>query len=458
MSIDNKEIGRLEQELNSFDADDRKEALNSLNHSSGQMDQELQNVNLHFHSFNSYNAENWSPSRIAWESKKRALYATGIIDFDVLTGLEEFYSACEALEVRSCVGIETRAFLKEYADKEIDSPGEPGVSYIAGTGFCRVPEKDSPWALALEKYSVNARERNLTLIRRINEHVPDIALSYGEVTPLTPSDNATERHIIAAYIDKSFRVFQEKEALITYWASLLGSDAGSAGELIGDRSMLEDVVRSRFAKRGGFGYAQPTPQTFPPVEEFFAFVKACGAIPMESWLDGTSEGEKDGKALLELSRSKGAAALNLIPDRNWNIADREVKAKKIKNLRAIVDAAVSMDMPIHIGTEMNKKGLPFVDDLNGADLKPYKEIFMNGARICVGHTLMGRFADFTYLGEKAESEYPGMKERNSFFASVGALPPVNTRIADALRDAGAAKSFSLICDSANSGKWIFSHK
>ncbi|MCP4312932.1 MAG: hypothetical protein GY790_16855 [Bacteroidetes bacterium] len=456
--MDNKEIGRLEQKLSSFDSDDRKVALNSLNHSPGQKVQELQNVNLHFHSFNSYNAENWSPSRIAWESKTKALYAAGIIDFDVLTGLEEFYSACELLGVRSCVGMETRAFLNEYASKEIDSPGEPGVSYIAGTGFCRVPEKDSPQVLALEKYSQKAEERNLVLIRRINEHVPDIALSFGEVTPLTPAGNATERHIITAYIDKSFRVFKEKNALIAYWALLLESDPGSAGKLIGERHRFEDVVRTRFAKRGGFGYVQPSSHTFPPVEEFFAFVKACGAIPMESWLDGTSEGEKDGKALLELSRSKGAAALNLIPDRNWNIADNDVKALKTRNLRAIIDTAVSMDMPIHIGTEMNKKGLPFVDDLNGADLNVYKEIFMNGARICVGHTLLGRFADFTYVGEEAESEYPGLKERNSFFASVGALPPVNTRIADALRDAGNAGSFSLICDSAKKGEWIISNK
>ena len=451
--MDSKDIGRLEQELNSFDADDRKEALDSLKHLSGEKDQELQNVNLHFHSFNSYNAENWSPSRIAWESKKRALYASGIIDFDVLAGLEEFFSACELLGVRSCVGMETRAFLNEYAHKEIDSPGEPGVSYIAGAGFCRVPEEDSPQALELEKYSKNARERNLALIRRINAHVPDIALSYGEVTPLTPSGNATERHIVSAYIEKSFRVFPEKNALHSYWASLLDSDPESTGKLIGERHRLEDVVRSRFAKRGGFGYIQPTSQSFPPMEEFFAFVKACGAIPMESWLDGTSEGEKDGKALLELSRSKGAAALNLIPDRNWNIADAEVKALKTRNLRSIIDAAVSMDMPIHIGTEMNKKGLPFADELHGADLKPYKEIFLDGARICVGHTVLGRFADFTYVGKEAESEYPGLKERNSFFASVGALPPVNTLIADALRDAESERSFSLICESAKKGKW-----
>ncbi len=85
MHMDSKEIDWLEQELSSFDADDRKEALNSLNHSSGLKVQERQNVNLHFHSFNSYNVENWSPSRIAWESKKRALYDSGIIDFDVQT-------------------------------------------------------------------------------------------------------------------------------------------------------------------------------------------------------------------------------------------------------------------------------------------------------------------------------------------------------------------------------------
>jgi len=451
--MDTSKINELELKLSSFKPQERMNALTELLNLAKFNTEEQQNVNMHFHSFNSYNAENWSPLRIAWEAKKKGLYAAGIIDFDVLSGLEEYFIACEILGIRCSVGIETRAFLHEYADKEIDSPGEPGVSYIAGTGFYQLPGVNTPQALTLESYNKKAEARNIALLERINHHVPKIAITYNEVLALTPSGNATERHIISAYIQKASNVFSEKNALISYWAELLKKGLEQTEELIQSGYKLEDVVRSVFAKKGGFGYVQPSSDTFPPVEEFFNFVKSCGAIPMESWLDGTSEGEKDGHALLELSKSKGAAALNLIPDRNWNISDSKVKAIKTMNLKNIIESAIKLDMPIHIGTEMNKKGLPFVDDLNGADLNPYKEIFIDGARIIVGHTLLGKFADFTYLSEKAESEFGNLKKRNSFFASVGALPAVDLKIANTLRNAGLDKSYGIIHDAAKQGNW-----
>jgi len=454
MNKDTTETEQVVQNLSSFNYEKRVAALTRLQNLKTNHKEELQNVNMHFHSFYSYNAEFWSPVRIAWESKQRALYASGIIDFDVLSGLEEFFKAGEILALRTNVGIETRAYLEEFAHKEIDSPGEPGVSYIAGTGFCKIPEKGSPEAETLEIYSRKATDRNIALIQRINRHVPEIALNYSEVIPLTPSGNATERHIVSAYIRKSSEVFTEINERVAYWARILNLELESTRELLGALHRFEDVVRSKFAKKGGFGYVQPSRKTFPPVQDFFDFVKSCGAIPMESWLDGTSEGEKDGRALLELSVSKGAAALNIIPDRNWNIADSKQKAIKTRNLKVIIDTAVSMNLPLHIGTEMNKKGLPFVDDLGGADLNPYKKVFMEGARICVGHTIMGRFADFFYTGQNAESEFGHLEKRNRFFASVGTLPALNVQTGNELREAGVEKSFGLICDSAKQGKWM----
>jgi hypothetical protein len=111
-------------------------------------------------------------------------------------------------------------------------------------------------------------------------------------------------------------------------------------------------------------------------------------------------------------------------------------------------------MPVHIGTEMNKKGLPFADDLNGADLKPYKKVFVEGAKVVVGHTLLGRFAGFNYLGDESESEFKNLKMKNEFFASVGALPAITKNISEKLKNAGKRKAFGLISDSAKKGKWI----
>ena len=94
----------LEKQLNSYDAAERREALKAL--SVGHADalrEESTNVNMHCHSFFSYNADGFSPSRIARDSRKAGLYAVGLCDFDVLDGLEEFLAAGQRLGLRATV-------------------------------------------------------------------------------------------------------------------------------------------------------------------------------------------------------------------------------------------------------------------------------------------------------------------------------------------------------------------
>ncbi len=450
-----KDIYNLKEKLSSFDLRERQESLRQLVHVAQPPERQVDNVNMHLHSFFSFNAEGWSPTRIAWEAYEKGLYAAAIIDFDVLDGMQEFYEAGEILGIRTTVGIESRTFVREYSDKEIDSPGEPGVSYVGGSGFTKLFPKTFLQSANLAEFRKTARDRNIALISRINPHVPGIAIDYEkDVLSLSPSDSATERHIISAYLNKAEKVFSDKNDLIIFLSKILGKQPSEIESLHGEKPKLEEMLRAKFAKRGGFGYAQPTSTTFPKIEDFFAWVKSCGAVPMESWLDGTSAGESNPKELLELSVSKGAAALNLIPDRNWNIKDPETKAKKVSNLTEIVRIADEMSLPLNIGTEMNRKGQPFADELNGPVLKEFKNKFIKGARILVGHSVLARFADFTYLGSKAENIFDRRTaDKNKFFENVGALPPVTKSFADKLREAGEEKAYSMIYDSARNGKW-----
>ncbi len=444
----------LLEQLNSFDSGKRKKALISLLDNYSNPAEETENVNMHFHTFFSYNAEGWSPSRIAWEAKQNGLFAAGIIDFDVLDGMDEFLKAGELLPVRTNVGIETRSFLTEFQDKEIDSPGEPGVSYIAGTGFGKAPGQGTNQQQTLQHYRETAKQRNISLIERSNAKLPSIGIDYDkDVLPLTPSGNATERHIVKAYVNKSAAVFPRKSDLNSFWSDILKINTDETEKLSADRASFENLVRSKLAKKGGIGYQQPTLDTFPKTEDFFSWVRDCRAIPMESWLDGTSDGESDPHALLELSVSKGAEALNIIPDRNWNIKSTEEKAKKYSNLQEIIKTATSMDLPLHIGTEMNKAGLPFVDDLSGEELNPFKDLFLRGAKIFTGHTILLRLADFSYVDQQTDVLFKTKKEKNNFFESVGKLPPLHYCVADKYRDMKPEKAFDLISESTQAGRW-----
>ena len=65
MNINTTETEQLVQNLSSFNYQERMTALSTLQNLAINNQEELQNVNMHFHSFYSYNAEFWSPVRIA---------------------------------------------------------------------------------------------------------------------------------------------------------------------------------------------------------------------------------------------------------------------------------------------------------------------------------------------------------------------------------------------------------
>ena len=429
-----------EQQLSSFVAEEREAALSELLKGVAEPAPGA-NVNLHLHSFYSYNAEGYSPSRLVWEARKAGLYAAGLCDFDVLDGLDEFLGAGLKAGLRTAVHLETRAYLKPFAAVDISSPGEPGVTYIMGGGFTGVPKPGTPQGKQLAAYRASARERNLGLLARVNPHVGDLAIDYeADVLPLTPAGVATERHIISAYVSKAEAVCPERAALASTLGDLLERSPDEMGALLDARPALEEVVRARFAKRGGFGYEQPSEATFPPAAEFMAWVAACGAIPMVTWLDGTSGGESDPEALLDCMIADGAAALNIIPDRNWNYDDSDKRAVMAGHLDRMVCAAQARDLPINIGTEMNKRGLPFVDDLAGPVLQAYADCFREGANIMVGHTLLGRYADYGYVSEGAVADLPTRSERNAVFAHVGQKPALTEAGAQRLEAMGPDKA------------------
>ncbi|HRR34588.1 MAG TPA: hypothetical protein P5026_10845 [Kiritimatiellia bacterium] len=433
--------------LDSFAPEARAAALNAL--AAGPFPEPGTNFNMHCHSFFSYNADGWSPSRVAYECRSRGLCAAALCDFDVLDGLEEFLAAGRLLGLRTAVHLETRAYVPELAGCDISSPGEPGVTYIMGCGFAREPAAGTPQAATLAALRQGAQDRNLALIARVNAALPAIAIDYSrDVLPLTPKGVATERHIVRAYRVQAEKVFADAAARAAFWAPLLACDVAAYPALETALPKLEDLIRNALAKRGGIGYIQPDAKTFPLADDFTRWVKACDAIPTIAWLDGTSGGEADANRLLDLMTAKGCAALNIIPDRNWNLKKPDEAAAKQAKLAEIIAGCAARGLPINIGTEMNKGGLPFVDDLAGPVLSRYASVFVQGMQIMVGQSVLARYADAPYLGARAAAEFPNVARRNAFYAAVGALPALTEADAARLLDAGPDKAFSLLAEAA----------
>ena len=418
-------ITKLESELNSFDPATRANSLDSLiSHAqpgSTRPAAEANTLNMHCHSFFSFNAFGHSPSSLAWLGKNGGFALMGIVDFDVLDGVDEFLSACGKAGIRGTAGIETRVFVPESAAQEINSPGEPGVCYHMGIGFSssKAPENVAPILIDLGR---RAAERNQQILSRVNAYLDPVTIDYeGDVLPLTPAGHPTERHLVAAYIQAAGRSTADP---VAFWAEKLDTPPAEMSTIMSDALRFQNLVRARLMKRGGVGYVQPQSGMFPSLESFHKLVVACGALPCAAWLDGTTATEQAGEDWLEFLVRKGVVALNIIPDRNWNIPDPETKRIKVRNLHRVVEIAQKMDLPLNIGTEMNSFGQKLVDDLSIPELVPVRQAFVDGAYFVYGHTAMQRSLGLGYQSEWAQTHLPTRRQRNSFYTRLGyRIPP-----------------------------------
>lgn len=438
--------GRVERaaaDLASPSADTRRAAVETLARAveSGGLRTEASTgwVNLHCHTFFSYNPSGWTPSQFAWLALRRGLRAAGIVDFDVLDGVDEFLDATRCLGLRAAAGMECRVFIPEFASREINSPGEPGVSYHMGIGFASssVPAPLAPFLARLREISSG---RNRTMVGKVNGYLAPAALDYdSDVLPLTPKGNATERHICLAYARKAHHVFGSPAALEAFWSEKLRCNAAELD--LPEGPALQNRIRAITMKAGGVGYMKPDAGSFPTLAETNRFILDAGAIPLATWLDGTSAGEEAADELLDLHVAGGAGGVNIIPDRNYKPGVRD---RKLENLLAIVEKARARDLFLVAGTEMNSPGNKFVDDFATAELKPLLPEFVRGANIVHGHTMMARALGMGYVSGWAQSAFRNRAEKNNFYETVGlVVEPART---DAFSEVDASFSPGQVLD------------
>ena len=411
-------IEKLEEQLDSFDAGVRgaaiKELCAMLQKGAVAAAKVSTDVNLHCHTFYSYNCYGYSPSKFAWLAKKSGLAAAGVVDFDVLDGVDEFLAAAEMLGVKGCGGMESRVFVPEFSSRVINSPGEPGVSYHMGVGFPKGELNAS-----LKKFQQGlfntSQQRNRELIERVNKYLSPVELDYDkDVRPLTPAGNVTERHICLAYARKASAFFGDVNKLKAFWSEKLGAEFGAADMPEGVK--LSNTIRAKTMKRGGVGYVQPDSGSFPAMAEMNKFILEAGGIPTFTWLDGTSEGEKDIEELVDVAASSGAAVVNIIPDRNYTPGVKDVK---LANLYAMVELAKRRDMPVIVGTEMNSPGNKFVDSFGTDELKPLVSVFLTGAHIVYAHSVLEQKAGIGYTSGWAKKNFATTAQKNAFFEELG---------------------------------------
>ena len=330
------------------------------------------------------------------------------------------------------MSLESRTFVPEFATRVINSPGEPGIAYHMGVGFARAVQ--NPF---LAEMRTAAAQRTRDMVTRVNTHLRPVELDYEkDVLPLTPKGNATERHLCEAYERKAAQVFPDVTQRAAFWKEKLG-DAPPAG------AKLQNLIRARTMKKGGVGYVQPGKGSFPLMADMNRFVLESGAIPTLTWLDGTSDGEKCIEEFFQVGKASGAAALNIIPDRNYTPGVRD---QKLQNLLDVIALAEQHHFPVIVGTEMNSPGNKFVDSFESAELKPLVPVFLRGAHIIHAHSVLQRQSGLGYLSAWAQKTFAAPAAKNEFFEKLGRelQPATEDRLRDLAAEATPAQILAKI--------------
>jgi len=283
-----------------------------------------------------------------------------------------------------------------------------------GVGFpsAALEGEQEKFLLGLRK---TAQKRNQDLMGRVNRHLQPVELDYQrDVLTLTPSGNATERHVCSAYARKAAEIFDRPEELADFWSEKLGMEI-TTSQLPESRDLL-NAIRAKTMKRGGVGYVLPDKGSFPRMADTNNFILAAGGIPVHTWLDGTSDGEKAMAELLEVAMSTGAAALNVIPDRNYTPGAGD---EKTENLYQVVELAQKLHLPVVVGTEMNSPGQKFVDDFGTDELSPLVLVFLKGAHIVYAHSVLQQECGLGYTSDWARRNFKSVVEKNEFFEELG---------------------------------------
>jgi len=377
---------KLLKDLSSFDPDIRKKSLSDISFliKKGRIrksDKPTPWINLHIHTFHSFNCEHWSPSRVIYEGWHRNLKYTGTVDFDTLAGLDETLRAGKILDVRVTGGFESRVLIDEWKDIVINSPSEPGIYYLCGKGFKRAPAENSEEGQFFSHLKDVAQDRNRKVIEKLNNYLGEVKVDYEkDVLLLTPSGNPTERHIVESYMKKSEDLLSGKHD--RFWSEILSVPESAVEETRKKRPAgFLEMLRKALIKFGGPGYIAPEKENFPRLEEVTAMIEKAGGIPTGTWLDGSSKGEEDAGKFVSFLKGKGIRAITIIPERNYNFKDVTEKEKKVKKLNEFMQACMDMKMPVVCGTELNKTGQPFVDDFTKSEITVYLDYFLQSASV-----------------------------------------------------------------------------
>lgn len=171
-----------------------------------------------FFSFSPY-----SPAGAAYAAWRSGLQAVGLMDHDSISGAEEFLNACKILKIGSTVGFEVRVSFKNtpFEGYRLNNPDSKSIAYITVQG---IPSHHFDKVRSfLEPLREERNKRNREQVISLNKYLKPLfplKIDYNkdvyEKSQAANGGTITERHILAAFSEKSYLFTEEERVLLNF--------------------------------------------------------------------------------------------------------------------------------------------------------------------------------------------------------------------------------------------------
>ena len=415
----------MKEELNKLNgktSSDRLSALKEfIDNSKEKIEFRENDANNHIHTIYSFSP--YSPTLAAFMAYRAGLTSAGIMDHDSLSGVKEFKTACEILNIGSTSGVEVRAkFNKGFG--RMNHPDQVECVYMAAHGVAlRYVDELNEY---LSFYRNKRNERNEKMCRLITERFSKFGISLDfkkDVYPLSMASEGgsiTERHLLFALAKKLAEKFNQTEELINF----LEKDLQLAvPEKI--KGYILDKNNSNFfydllgvLKADTKFFYIDADEEMPVAEEFIKKATSLGAIPAYAYLGDVGNsvtGDKKAQKFeddfledlfVEIKRA-GFKAVAYMPTRNT--------PEQLTRLQGLCRKYNMFEIS---GEDINSPRQQFC--CKALALPEYSHL-IDSTWALIGHEYIvnEKGAEFGMFSKTSEQETPDLNERIKKFALIG---------------------------------------
>ncbi len=282
------------------------------------------NINNHIHT--PYSFSSFSGMEEVFELAAREhINILGINDFYTADGYAEFKDMAFKSDVFPVFNMEYIGLLKEEqaGDVRVNDPNNPGRTYLTGKAFKFPFKLDGTYAEMLDKVTDESQVQVKEMVEKTNNYFSSLGLqltfSYTEVKKRFAKNLVRERHLSRAIWVTVFENFIDTEKRISIFEKILNMEVGE--QLLSSEAGLENAIRSKLLKKGGYAFVEETESSFLPVTDLVKLILNAGGIPtypvlLDDPKANFTEFEGDWEKLYKRLVSLGIYAVELIPGRN----------------------------------------------------------------------------------------------------------------------------------------------